>query len=360
MNKQSFSMNKNAIIIEDIKMIADRLDKAAEQFSGKTILITGGLGFLGRYIVNTFLYLNKDKLKKPTKIIVVDNYITSTNVRLNLFARKKYLRFKKHNIIKPLKISGPIDYIIHAAGLASPLYYQKYPLETIDVAVTGTRNMLELAKQKKVKSILFFSSSEIYGDPPPQEIPTKESFRGNVSSTGERSCYDESKRLGETLCMTYFRLYKTPVKFVRPFNVFGPGMRENDNRVIPNFLYNALSHKPIGVHLNGKQTRAFCYIADAVTGFFQVLLSSGNGEVYNVGNDEIELNMNQLAQHVKKIFEKKVTILNIPYPKNYPLGEPQRRCPDLTKIKKLGYKPTFNLETGLKRTLQWCKDNWTL
>lgn len=355
------NMDKNSIIIEDIKTIADRLGKAVEQFSGKTILITGGLGFLGRYLVNTILFLNIFSLKKPAKIIIIDNNITSTKGNFNLFNNKKSVTYINHNIIKPLKISQPIDYIIHAAGLASPFYYQKYPLETIDVAVAGTRNMLELAKQKKVKSMLFFSSSEIYGDPPAKEIPTKEDFRGNVSSTGDRACYDESKRLGETLCMTYYRLYKIPVKFVRPFNVFGPGMRENDNRVIPNFLFNALNNKSLGVHVSGKQTRAFCYIADAVSGFFMVLLSSQNGEAYNVGNDQVELTMNQLAQSVNKIFDNKVKIANIPYPKNYPLGEPQRRCPDLSKIKEqLGYKPIFDLEAGLKRTLEWCKNNWIL
>lgn len=360
MNKQSFSTkNKNAIIIEDIKTIVDRLGENVSQLSGKTVLITGGLGFIGRYLVGVFQYLNKHNLSKPIKIILIDNYMTSSGNKLYFPVQSKTLKFISHNIIKPLKLSSKIDYLVHAAGIASPIYYQKYPLETIDVAVVGTRNMLELAREKQVKSMLLFSSSEIYGDPISSEIPTKETYRGNVSSLGDRACYDESKRLGETLAMTYFRLYKTPVKIVRPFNIFGPGMKIDDYRVLPNFISNALNHKPLLVHEKGIQTRAFCYISDAVYAFLLVFLSLKDGEVYNVGNGQTEISMNQFAKKFDKLFDHQLKILNVSYPKNYPLGEPQRRCPDLGKIKEdLGYEPKIDLETGLKKTIEWCRNNW--
>lgn len=347
----------NDIVDQDIKEISESLRKLAYKLEGKTIVITGGSGFLGRYILGTLIYLNKFVFKKPCVIISIDNNITSSGSSIS--EGKKYIKYINHDVTKPLNLKGKVDYIMHAAGIASPIYYQKFQLETIDVAVTGTKNMLELAKKKKVKSFLFFSSSEIYGNPTPDAIPTKETYYGNVSSIGPRSCYDESKRLGETLCMTYYSVYKTPVKIVRPFNVYGPGLRSNDYRVIPTFIFSGIKGKIVPVHANGKQTRTFCYISNAVTAFFKVLLSDKNGEVYNVGNDDNEIDMNQLAKILNKLFDNKLKIKNISYPKDYPQGEPQRRCPDLSKIRKeLGYEPKVNLEEGLRRTLVWCKQNW--
>ncbi len=351
-------MSSNTNIIQtDIEEIAKSIKKISNRLEGKTIVITGGSGFLGRYILGTLIFLNESVLDKPCKIISIDNYITSSGSKIS--DTEKYIQYIKHDVTKPLNIPGKVDYIMHAAGIASPIYYQKYQLETIDVAVNGTRNMLELARKKKVKSFLFFSSSEIYGNPTPDAIPTKETYNGNVSSIGPRSCYDESKRLGETLCMTYYSVYQTPIKMVRPFNVYGPGLRANDYRVIPTFIFNGIKGNVIPVHANGKQTRTFCYISDAVSGFFKVLFSEKSGQVYNVGNADNEINMNQLAKILNKIFDNKLNIKNISYPKDYPQGEPQRRCPDLSKIKKeLGYNPNVDLEEGLRRTLIWCKQNW--
>lgn len=350
-------MHKDNIIQEDIKNIANSLRKNSLVFEGKTILITGGSGFLGKYIIETFLYLNKDILKKPCRIINIDNNITS--YKSKSLKKEKYIQYINHDVARPIRLKEKLDYIIHAAGIASPIYYQKYPLEAISVAVDGTRNMLELARKKKVKAFLFFSSSEIYGDPPREQIPTKETYNGNVSSIGPRACYDESKRLGETLCMTYYNLYKTPVKIVRPFNVFGPNMRSEDYRVIPRFIYNALNKKPIPVYIHGKQTRSFCYIADAVLAFFLVLLKGKNGEVYNVGSDNKEITINELAGIINDLFNKQLNIKNLSYPSDYPQGEPQRRSPDLTKIKReTGYRPLIEFREGLNRTKKWCELNW--
>ncbi len=208
---------------------------------------------------------------------------------------------------------------------------------------------------------MYFSSSEIYGDPDPNFIPTPETYKGNVSSIGDRSCYDESKRIGETICMAHYRVYKTPVKVVRPFNVFGPGMKGTDFRVIPNFLSQGCKGNPLTVHDKGNQTRTFCYATDAMIGFFKVLLSNNNGQVYNVGNDNDEINMRSLADLIaSEIFSNKVQVNLIKYPEKYPQDEPKRRCPDLTKIKKdLGYTPSVDLKTGLKRSYNWFKSNAT-
>lgn len=352
-------MSINNVIQEDFKNIADAIGKCSHTLSGKTIVITGGLGFIGRYLVGTIDYLNEHILSKPCKIIVIDNRITSPKGELSILDEPQNYKYIEHDIINPLNLDGKINYIIHAAGIASPFYYRKYPFETLDVAVTGTRNMLEIAKKKKVEGFLFFSSSEIYGDPTPDAIPTKETYNGNVSPIGPRSYYDESKRLGETLCIMYNHFYKTPVKIVRPFNIFGPGMRSDDYRVIPSYLYNALNDKPIQVYSKGTQTRTFCYISDAVTGFLLLLLSGKNGEVYNVGNDRNEIDMSRLAKIFNQMFNNKLRVEYASYPKGYPQGEPQRRCPDLSKIKnELGNYPKVDLEKGLERTLRWCRENW--
>lgn len=351
-------MNRHdPIVREDLKVVAQALKKEVSFLEGKTILITGGSGFLGKYIVATFLYLNDNVLKNKCKIISIDNHITSEGKGSDLI--DKSLKNINYDVGKRIKVDDRIDYIIHAAGIASPIYYRKYPLEAIDVAVNGTRNMLELAKSKQVKSILFFSSSEIYGDPDPKAVPIKETYNGNVSSVGPRACYDESKRLGETLCITYFDLFKLPVKIVRPFNIYGPGMKPDDYRVIPAFISSALANKPIPVHASGNQTRAYCYITDAIAGFLKVLLKGKDSQAYNIGNDKTEVTVNKLAGILNELFNSKLNIRNIDYPKDYPQGEPRRRCPDLTKSKKdLFYIPKIDLKTGLKRTLTWCKNNW--
>lgn len=348
---------KDPVVEQDIKEIVQSIKHLWPKLEGKTIVITGGSGFLGKYFLNTFGYLNQKVLKNPLKVYSLDNHITSGQDYM-LFPHKK-IQTITHDVKKKIKLNDDINYIIHAAGIASPVYYQKYPLETIDAAVNGTRNMLELAKKKRVESFLFFSSSEIYGNPTPDQIPTKETYNGNVSSIGPRSCYDESKRLGETLSMVYFNLFATPIKIVRPFNVFGPGMGYYDHRVIPTFIYKALTNEPIPVHDSGNQTRTFCYISDAIIGFLLVLLSGENGQAYNIGNDKNEINMNKLAQILKSVLKGKLIIRNIEYPAGYPADEPQRRCPDLSKVKKtVGYQSKVNLKEGLARSIKWCKANW--
>lgn len=348
---------KDTTVLSDIKRIVQSLGDHSALLEGKVIVVTGGSGFLGKYIIDTLVYLNSKVLLVPCKIISIDNYITSSTEGQE--GSKRHIKYINHNVVEPISIKGRVDYIIHAAGIASPIYYQKYPLETIDVAVLGTRNMLELAKEKKVKSFLYFSSSEIYGDPTPDFIPTKETYKGNVSSIGPRSCYDESKRLGETLCTVYHNLYQIPVKIVRPFNVYGPGMGPFDHRVIPTFIYRALMDQPIPVHSSGNQTRTFCYISDAVTGFYLVLLAGKAGEAYNVGNQDDEITMNKLATTLDKVFENKLIINNIKYPKGYPQDEPQRRCPDIFKIHEdVGFQTKISLKLGLSKTVNWCKRNW--
>lgn len=349
-------MPKTAIARE-IESIAASIGSETRRLEGKTLLIAGGAGFLGRWMVAVLQCLNAGVLRKPCRALVLDNYITGSRKNIVAEIKDPHIQFIEHDVRKPLSMRGAADFIIHAAGIASPVHYKSHPVEAIESAIFGAKHLLELAKDKKAESFLFFSSSEIYGDPDPRFIPTPETYLGNVSCIGPRSCYDESKRLGETLSMTYFHRYGIPVKIVRPFNVYGPGMTMDDFRVIPNFLTRALHHEPLPVHLKGNQTRSFCYVTDAITGFFKVLLSSANGEVYNVGNDEEEIRMQDLAAVVAGLFEPPAAVEHVEYPKSYPKEEPQRRVPDLTKIKHaLGFQPKVSLKSGLERTLAWCKE----
>lgn len=344
------------MINDDLKNIASRLVDEATALEGKTILVSGGSGFLGKYIVTTLCYLNDNLLQKPSKIISIDNLKTSTNTPyFDIRLRKDVIELQE-DITKPISINEPVHYVLHAAGIASPVFYKKYPIETIESAVYGSKNLLELALANKehFRGYLFFSSSEIYGNPDISAIPTPEYYNGNVSSIGPRACYDESKRLGETLASVYFDKYALPCKIVRPFNVFGPGMNYDDRRVVPMFTYNALNNFPLPVHGNGLQTRTFCYISDAIVGFLKVLINGNPGEAYNIGNDNSEISMLDLAKMFIGITKTNSTYELIPYPDSYPSDEPQRRCPDISKSQlDLHYFPTVSLQEGLRRFVNW-------
>ncbi len=344
------------IIKEDVKNIVNSLGQLTKKLEGKTILITGGAGFLGKYLVLTLEYLNQSILNQPCKIIILDNFIVGLK---GVLEENENTKIIQQDISKPFTIPDSIDYIFHAASIAAPLFYKKFQMETIDVGFLGTRNILELAREKNVKSFLFFSTSEVYGNPSPENIPTKETYLGNVSCFGPRASYDEPKRIGETLCVTYADLYKVPVKIVRPFNVYGPGMRLDDGRGAINFVIAALKGEKIPVYGDGRNTRTWCYISDATTGFFQVLLSDINKEIYNIGCDDQEIEMRHLAQLVAGLVKhENVQIHNVEGPNEaYSKADVSRRCPDLTKIRtSLGYVPRINLVAGLKRFIDWAED----
>ena len=342
----------------DIEEIASRLKSDAGAFAGSTILLCGGHGFLGRYFISLFLYLNEHVLQQPCRLIVLDNHITSG--RLGQAATGVGYRSIRHDIIQPLKIKERIDYVIQAAGIASPYYYRKYPLETLEVATLGTKNLLMLGRAHPLKGLLFFSSSEVYGDPTPSAVPTPETYRGNVSSLGPRACYDESKRLGETLCAIFHQLYGVPATMVRPFNVYGPGMQQTDYRVLPNFASRILAGEPLHVYGDGRQTRTFCYVTDAITGFLQVLLKGRRGDVYNIGNPQPELSMLKLAKTLERVLGRRIDLRLVEHPAAYPADEPQRRCPDIRKATAdVGYLPTVTLDEGLRRFMSWAQSSYT-
>jgi UDP-glucuronate decarboxylase len=346
---------KNLFLSSDIDEVVERISNIAKDLSGKNVLLTGGRGFLGRYFVEIFDRLNKDVLDKPVTLIVLDNLITAGKEGAQI-PKYNHIEFIKHNVIQPFAYEGALDYVIHAAGIASPYYYRAYPIETMEVAINGTRNMLELAKKSNAR-FSFFSSSEIYGDPDAKNVPMQESYRGNVSCQGPRACYDESKRAGETLCYIYHTQNGTATNTIRPFNIYGPGMQETDYRVLPNFASRIKSGSPLHIYGDGTQTRTFCYITDALVGFFKVFLKGVPGEAYNIGNPKPEVSMIDLAEALKTISSSKIKYDIIEYPDSYPADEPMRRSPDIRKARlQLGFEPIVGFKEGLSRFLLWTNE----
>ncbi len=346
----------------DIREIVESVD--LKPFEGKRVLITGGCGFLGRYFVEVLA-------RAGAEICVVDNNRTSSSDGLKWASKsnpggwmdRKSISYHDQDVsdADDFTFEGgglKFDFCLHLAGIASPFHYQKYPLETLDVAVNGVRNVLDVARHSGAR-VLFFSSSEIYGDP--TIVPTPESYNGNLSTLSARACYDESKRLGETICKVYHEEYKIPVSIVRPFNVYGPGMRQDDYRVLPQIASSIVNKKPFQIYGSGKQTRTFCYVTDAIGGFLTVLTKGRAGEAYNVGNPYPEIGVAELVKRVKRECEidflsEQIGTTLYPeksYPPEYPGDEPQRRCPDIRKLEALGFEPQVTLGNGLKRFFGW-------
>lgn len=352
MKKQMYPLSN--VILTDVSEIIDRTKKALKPLEGKTILITGAAGFLPSYLVHTLVYANTKLFKKPCRIICLDNFRTGTSDRLKTWVGQANVKFIARDIIKTVEVGEHVDYIVHGASIASPVWYRKFPLETIDTNVVGTRKLLNLARRDKIISFIYISSSEIYGDPLPQFIPTSEDYWGNVSPVGPRACYDESKRLAETICMVYYRNFGVPVKIVRPFNVYGPGLRLDDGRVVPDFINDAIHKRLIKLLSDGKVTRSFCYITDAIVAMLMLLTSKAAGEVYNLGNDE-EVTITKLAHTVGKIAKNKAGVQFVKSKdKAYLMDNPQRRVPNLNKIKRtIKWDPVVTLTDGLKRTLDF-------
>src|SRR5581483_3465637 len=279
--------------------------------------------------------------------------------------RARSLRFLQHDVTRPMD-GFDFDYVIHGASIASPTFYRLHPIETIDANVWGLRCLLDAFRQRGDHSaggFLFFSSSEIYGDPDAAHIPTPESYRGFVSCTGPRACYDESKRFGETLCVNFAQAHNLPITSVRPFNNYGPGLRLGDRRVIPDFASKIVAGEDIELLSDGSPTRTFCYVADAVGGYLKALVRGKRGEAYNIGTDAPEISMRDLARTMVAIagrehgYRGKVTY-RASSDAQYLTDNPNRRCPDIGKARReLAYEPSISLDEGLKRSLAWYYDN---
>ncbi len=314
------------VIAEDLSAILGAAEPALGKLSGATVLVAGGAGFLPSYIVDALAFANEELGTQARRILCLDNFKTGLPERLAHLEGRSDVSFIEHDITRPLT-DVSTDYILHGASIASPTWYRKYPLETIDINVTGTRLLLELTRNSELQGFLYLSSSEIYGDPPPNEIPTREDYWGHVSALGPRACYDESKRLAETLSMIYFRSFGLPVKIVRPFNVYGPRLRLDDGRIVPDLISDALAGREITLYSDGRATRSFCYVSDATAAIINVLAADVSGEAFNVGNDE-EITIRQLAETVEEVSQNKSGIrMAQSSDPEYLTDNPQRRWP---------------------------------
>lgn len=357
------------IVESDLTYICHKLRDDLPLLAGKDLLLTGGAGFLGYYLVQAIVHWNNHNRTQPIRLTVLDNYFRGVPPWLTALREHEYLTLMKHNIIDalPQEIDA-FDSIIHAAGIASPVYYRKHPIETMDANVYGLRRLLDYSVGRKqagnpVQSFLFFSTSEIYGDPTPENIPTPESYRGNVSCTGPRAAYDESKRYGETLCVNFAAVHGLQITVARPFNNYGPGLKISDGRVIPDFARDIFAGRDIVMKSDGSPTRTFCYSADAVVGYYKVLLRGKSGEAYNVGVEAPEISMKELAQRLVAIAHDRLgysgrVVSQASAHEDYLIDNPNRRCPVIAKARsELGYEPEIGIDDGLSRAMAWYRAN---
>lgn len=305
----------------------------------KRILITGGAGFIGSHLTERLLNEGND-------VICLDNFFTGSKENIVHLLDHKYLEVIRHDVIEPILLE--VDEIYNLACPASPVHYQYNPVKTVKTNVMGMINMLGLAKRTKAK-LFQASTSEVYGDP--EQHPQQESYWGHVNPIGIRSCYDEGKRIAETLCMDYHRQNGVRVKIVRIFNTYGPRMAINDGRVVSNFIVQALQNQPITIYGEGQQTRSFCYVDDLVEGFIRMMDKTPDdftGPV-NVGNPG-EFTILELAEKVIQLTGSTSKIERMPLPPD----DPTQRKPDITIAReKLGWEPTIMLEAGLKKTIAY-------
>lgn len=340
------------VIRQDAQNVVDSLGRHLDPLAGSTVLLTGAAGFLGGFFLDVLDAFNERNPGRPARVVALDNFHVGPPERISHLLGRSWITCRTADITKPLELEQIPDWIINCASIGSPSIYRAAPLQVIAANVQGTWNALELARQGGSKGMLSFSSSEVYGDP--AIVPTPEEYNGNVSFTGPRACYDESKRLGETLCSTYFRLYRTPVKVIRPFNVFGPGQRLDDGRIIPDLVRAAMAGGPLVLFSDGKATRSFCYVRDFVEACLLIMMMpETDGEAFNVGNAE-EVSIAEVAETMAAVTgdpSVKVEFRTSPEAA-YLVDNPQRRCPDLTKLHRMtGFQAKVMVAEGLARTL---------
>lgn len=346
-------MIRHPVVDEDLtKVLAAALDWS--RFDGATVLITGASGFLPAYMVETLLKRNERSNGRPTRVLGLVRSLERAGRRFRAYAGRADLILVEHDVAESPPNLGDVDFIVHAASQASPRYYRTDPVGTILANSLGTEHMLQLAVRKRPKGFLFFSSGDVYG-PYPARAPTAEKDYGPIDCLDVRSCYAESKRLGETLCVAFHAQHGVPAKIVRPFHTYGPGMKLDDGRVFADFVGDVIHRRPITLKSDGSATRAFCYLSDATAGFFTVLLAGVSGAAYNVGNDSAECRISELADLLVGLFADRRLSVNR---KHRTADDPylpsllERSCPDTSRVRGLGWIPTVGLSEGFCRTVR--------
>jgi UDP-glucuronate decarboxylase len=353
----------NPILIQDLARIDSALPQ--QSFADAVVVVTGCAGFLGFYFLQYLL--RQGHAAGLRQVIGLDTFLLGKPPWLAELADEFPETLKLHSFdvarARVAEIPGiaRATHVIHMASIASPTFYRRYPLETIDANIWGLRQLLEFYKESKtLRGFLFFSSSEIYGDPTTDAIPTNEEYRGNVACLGPRACYDESKRFGETLCYVFAKIHEMPITIARPFNNYGPGMRLDDRRVPADFARCVIEQRDIVILSDGTPTRTFCYVADAITGYLSCLLY-GKFDYFNIGIEYPEISVRALAdiycEAGREVFGYRGIVRHERSDDaEYLADNPNRRCPDITKAReKLSYKPSILVEDGVRLYLRYLK-----
>jgi UDP-glucuronate decarboxylase len=332
-------MHEITALDKDLRMIQSNLGDRL--FEDRTILVTGGAGFLGSWICDVLVAQN-------ARVICIDNFASGRQQNIEHLRVHDNFSFVKHDISLPINLDRKVDFIFHLASRASPLEFDQFPIQIMKANTLGTWIALGVAKKHNAR-LLFSSTSEIYGEA--QVIPTPEDYPGNVNTLGVRGCYDEAKRAGESICMAYLRQHGIDVRIARICNTYGPRMRSDGfyGRVVPRFIAQALSGEPITIFGDGTQTRSFCYVTDQIEGLFRFLAIDGlPGEVINIGNPD-ELSIGDLAKLIVRITGSTSGVAYLPLPPD----DPKRRCPVIAKARDLlGWWPKVRLEDGLCETIR--------
>ncbi len=345
---------RHRIVEEDLdRILAARVDWSA--FDDATVLVTGANGFLPAYVVETLLRRNEARGLGATHVIGLVRNEERGRERFRNYEGRPDFALVVQDVCEPFQYARPINFIVHAASQASPKYYGVDPTGTLGPNVLGTRHLLEMAREHPVRSFLFVSSGEVYGHVSDDAVPTDEGTFGALDPMDVRSCYAESKRMGETMCAAWWHQHGAPAKAVRPFHTYGPGMRLDDGRVFADFVADIVQGRHIVMRSDGKATRAFCYLADAIEGFFTVLLHGENGQAYNVGNDACEVAILKLAEMLTRLFpEKGLRVISDPLSASpgYMKSTIARSCPNTAKLRALGWRPRTPIEEGFARTVR--------
>jgi nucleoside-diphosphate-sugar epimerase len=340
------------MILEDFNQIKNSsIDW--NRFESKTILITGANGFLPTYMVETLLLLNNDILNySPCKVIALVRNEKHIKERFSNYLSDENLKIIVQDVANQININEKIDYIIHAASPASPKYYNIDPVGVIMPNVLGTKNTLELARKNNIEGYLYFSSGEVYGQLNDGEVINEDKY-GYLDPTTVRACYGESKRMGENLCVSYGHQYNIPVKIVRPFHTYGPGMKLDDGRVFADFVKNIVNNEDIEMKSDGSATRAFCYLADATVGFFKILLEGKNNNAYNLANSNGVISIKDLATELVNMFpEKGLKAIFAEQNKDYLQSPVKGNSVDTSKLESLDWKATTTIKDGFKKTIR--------
>jgi len=344
---------RHAIIEEDLRQIIKR-DLRWDAFAGKTVLITGAYGFIPAYLVETLLYLNEQGDGLDIRVLALCRDRKKAAARFAHYRDRADLVFVYQDASQPVAVDGPVDFVVHGASWASPKYYGRDPVGVMAPNLFGTHYLLRLARDKGASGFLFLSSAENYGAPPPEHIPVKETYPGVVNPIDVRSCYAESKRVGETMCSAWWHQYGVPAKCARIFHTYGPGMSLEDGRVFADFVANVVRNEDIEMKSDGRAVRAYCYLADAVDGLFRVLLEGRPGEAYNLGNDQAACSVLELAHQLLGLFpERQLKVKRAKETRRgYLETRVSRTIPDTSKVRAMGWKPQFSLADGFARTVR--------